>query len=337
MHMEGARMGTRKQLLEDNDHNAVSDLRSVNPLALTKNKLTIIHSNQNVDPVYEASQSTEDQTTNTNPFSFSKNIALQPYQTISAWRKLAVGSWQTPRDPSIYGFVDFDARPLLQKQEELRKKGFYVTPTTIAAKAVALALAEYPVLNGYIRWGRIYQRKNVDIFLTVAADDKGRELSGVVIRNCDKKSLEEICTEIKAKATQVKEGKDQNFNKIKGISRLIPGWLMWPVLSFVHFILYNFNLWTPLLGLPKDGFGSGMVTSIGMLGIERGFAPLMPHSRNPFIIAVGKITDQVRAENGQVVIRPMLPVCATFDHRLIDGVGAGRMLEVAKRYFDNPS
>ena len=90
------------------------------------------------------------------------------------------------------------------------------------------------------------------------------------------------------------------------------------------------------MGTPKDSLGSAMVTSVGPMGIEYGFAPLVPYSRCPMVMAVGKITEKAVVENGQVVVKPMLPISVTLDHRQVDGFGGSKMFHGMLNYMKNP-
>ena len=73
-----------------------------------------------------------------------------------------------------------------------------------------------------------------------------------------------------------------------------------------------------------------------MLGIQRGLAPLLPFYPCPIIVAVGKIEEKPLVIDGEVVVREVLPLTMTFDHRLIDGVGAGKMIKAITEYMVNP-
>ena len=108
-------------------------------------------------------------------------------------------------------------------------------------------------------------------------------------------------------------------------------------MDFTSFVMNSLNLWTPLLGVPRDPFGSAMVTSIGSLGLEIGFVPLVPYSRIPLLIAVGAMSEKPVVRNGVIQIGKMLPLCATFDHRIIDGAHASHMVRTIKQIFANPS
>lgn len=251
------------------------------------------------------------------------------------WRKLAISTWRTSEEASFYGWIDIDAAGIREVNERFMEQGKRISPTAIAAKAVAVAIAGYPKVNGVIRFGRIYQRKTVDIFFQVAPDDSGDTLSGIVIRDCNNKTLEEIHEEIKQRVTRIRGGQD-DFSAFGDFMRYLPGFVVGWLQSLASFISYQLNLWSPLLGLPKDAFGSAMVTSVGMLGIQRGFAPLLPYVECPMIITIGKLEDKAVVKNGTLQIAEVLPVCATMDHRLVDGVGASKLMKAIQEYFENP-
>ena len=86
----------------------------------------------------------------------------------------------------------------------------------------------------------------------------------------------------------------------------------------------------------ENSFGSAMVTSVGMLGIQRGFAPLLPYVQCPMIVTIGRLEEKPIAKNGTVQVVEVLPVCATMDHRLVDGVGASKLMKALQQYFENP-
>ena len=54
------------------------------------------------------------------------------------------------------------------------------------------------------------------------------------------------------------------------------------------------------------------------------------------ILGIGRIDLQPRVVDGQVVPRLCAGVSFTFDHRVIDGEGAGRFMSVLKRYIEQP-
>ena len=54
------------------------------------------------------------------------------------------------------------------------------------------------------------------------------------------------------------------------------------------------------------------------------------------IITIGKLEDKAVVKNGTLQIAEVLPVCATMDHRLVDGVGASKLMKAIQEYFENP-
>ncbi len=267
---------------------------------------------------------------------FANNVELTGPAKMSAWRKIAMGTWRSAGDPSIYATVEIDATNLLQFISRESQEGRRITPTVVVAKAAALSLREFPILNTVRRFGRLYQRKDINIFLQVSPDSKEDNLSGVLIRNCDHKSPADIAVELQRSARRIKVGDDFEYKKMKNIFWWLPSFLVGPLLSFFGYILYALNLWSPLLNAPKDAFGSMMVTSVGMLGIENGFAPLVPYSRCPALMAVGEIKDRAVVVDKQIVIRPILSIGVTLDHRQIDGKGASYMLKAFRSYLNHP-
>jgi 2-oxoglutarate dehydrogenase E2 component (dihydrolipoamide succinyltransferase) len=54
------------------------------------------------------------------------------------------------------------------------------------------------------------------------------------------------------------------------------------------------------------------------------------------IALVPAVRDRAVVESGQVVVRPMMKLCASFDHRIIDGHSAAAICRLVRGYFDAP-
>ena len=63
----------------------------------------------------------------------------------------------------------------------------------------------------------------------------------------------------------------------------------------------------------------------------------MPITRAPLVISVGRVEDRPVVRGGQIVARPMLVLCATFDHRVMDGLMAGKLAKSVVRYLSDPA
>jgi 2-oxoglutarate dehydrogenase E2 component (dihydrolipoamide succinyltransferase) len=55
------------------------------------------------------------------------------------------------------------------------------------------------------------------------------------------------------------------------------------------------------------------------------------------ILGLHKIADRVVPVNGQVVIRPMMYLALTYDHRIVDGREAVQFLVAIKEYIEDPA
>jgi pyruvate dehydrogenase E2 component (dihydrolipoamide acetyltransferase) len=79
-----------------------------------------------------------------------------------------------------------------------------------------------------------------------------------------------------------------------------------------------------------------MVTNVGTFGLAQAHAPLVPFSRTPLVVLVGEVQDKPVAEDGRVVIRPVMTLGVTFDHRFMDGSQGGAMAQLFREYLDDP-
>ena len=266
------------------------------------------------------------------------NVEYVGPERISPFRKIALGTWQTAYDPSIYGTMTLRMNKAVEYIAKFREKyGKKLTVTHLVAKAVALALKECPDANGVLRWNRIYRRKNVDVSLLVLMEADGKaDLSSAKIVNCDQKSLGDIVAEIDARAAKIRARQDTDLEKTRQSMKSIPFLMMNFFMKTLSFLLYTLNLDLRWAGLPKDVFGSAIVTSIGSLGLELAYVPLVPYTRVPIFVAPGEIKDMPVVENGNVVSGKVMYVNATFDHRIIDGAHAAVLSKVVRRVIENP-
>ncbi|MGB6066181.1 MAG: dihydrolipoamide acetyltransferase family protein [Desulfomonilaceae bacterium] len=87
--------------------------------------------------------------------------------------------------------------------------------------------------------------------------------------------------------------------------------------------------------LPDDIKGSTFtVSSLGMFGIES-FTANINQPENA-ILAVGAIIDMPVVEEGQIVIRPMMNITLSYDHRTIDGAEAAKFMQTLKAFLEEP-
>lgn len=268
------------------------------------------------------------------------NLELERKRHPSTFRKLAVGTWDDATAASVYGAMTLRMEPALAYIEAFRAAtGRHLTVTHLMGRAVARVLADVPDANAILRGKHIYLRKDVAIFFQVAMQDPVTgelDLSGLVLRSAQTRSLAEIVDEFTAAAAKVKARRDRSLEGTRSLLSRLPTRLVGPMLKATGYLAYEWNLDLRRLGVPRDAFGSAMITNIGSLGLESAFAPLIPYSRVPLILALGAVEDTPVVDGDRVVPGKTMRVCATFDHRLLDGAHAARMARVLRAHFADP-
>lgn len=253
---------------------------------------------------------------------------------MSTRRKLAIATWSSPREGNIYGKLTVDATLALEYIAAVRAaSGQRVTITHFVGKAVALALAKAPGLNGFLRFGAYHQHERVSLAFLVALEE-GADLAKAKVDDLDKKSLVELAEELKALATKLRAGKDETFEKSKGMIRLLPTWLLRPILAFTGWVTSSLGI--NMQGLGAFPFGSCVVTSVGMFGLDEGYAPPTPFARVPLYVLLGALRDAPAVVDGQLAVRKQLTITATIDHRFLDGYQGGVLARTIRETFENP-
>lgn len=257
------------------------------------------------------------------------------------FRKMAMGSWRSPGDPSVYGSLEIEMTQALKFMAELKEKsGVKVTPVHLVGKAVAEVLKNQPEINAMVRWRKIYLRPQVDLFFQVnvikEAEVAQAELAGTVVRKAEALSVIEIAQRLLAQASRIRRDEDQELNRALGIARRVPWALMSWLLHFTTFLNYDLNWNLTWAGIPRDPFGSVMITNVGSLGVAEAWAPLIAYSRVPLLLTVGAVMDRPWVVDGRVEARPVMKIGVTFDHRLMDGTQAAVMSQHFLQCFADP-
>lgn len=251
-------------------------------------------------------------------------------------QKLAIASWSAPQEGNIYGKLTVDATQALAYIEHLRAKhDVKVTLTHLVGKAAGEVMRQAPSLNGTIALGAYRPFKTVDIAFLVNLEG-GNDLGKAKIANVDQKSMVQIGRELAEMADRLRRGKDEAFEKSKGPLRLLPTWILRPLVALTGFLAGGLGWNVPALGLEAFPFGSAIVTSVGMFGVDEGYAPPTPWARVPVYVLVGAVKDTPVVVDGAIVIRPMLTLTCTIDHRYIDGAQLGTLAKVMRETLENP-
>jgi pyruvate/2-oxoglutarate dehydrogenase complex dihydrolipoamide acyltransferase (E2) component len=261
--------------------------------------------------------------------------AMAKKTRIRGWRKITSATWGHPNDPQIYGDLEIDATTALEFIDAARTAGHKLTITHLAGKAVAHALGENPDLNVRMYRSNFVHRETVDIFFIVSTG-AGSELSGVKVERADQKPVVEIARELASRASRIRDDEDVEFGKTKRILDRTPRSLLGASLRAAAWLTADRDIDMKKRGLPRQAFGSAMVSSVGMFGIQHAYAPLSPYYRIPFLILVGEVAMRPAVVDGAVVPRAMLTISATMDHRYLDGFHAARLAKSTRAYLADP-
>jgi hypothetical protein len=263
-------------------------------------------------------------------------------ERLAGWRRVAFATWRTPpADPSMRGHLVLDAGPALAYIEEARAAtGRQITLTHLAVKAVACAVAANPAVNARRRGRRLVPRSRVDVSLVVAFDE-GRQQAGVTIEDAAAKTVADVAEEINERTGRLRQSGTGDLRRTGWVIDRLPLPVLRAGLRFFSWLsterdvdLTRFGF--PEYGMRAGGFGSALVTSVGMLGLDHGFPLLSPLTRVPLGVLVGRVSERALVVDGAVQARPAFEMSFTIDHRYVDGWQLGRLAAVLRDYFDDP-
>ena len=284
------------------------------------------------------------------PFITSNKPFGKP-QAPTKFRRLALGSWKAPTDPTLIGILEVNIEKALKHLEAERKKtSEKLTVTHYIGKVFGKVLEHHPELNCEIRFGKFYPRTSIDISFQVAIEDQEgdlalyhkHDLSAGLVTHIDQKSLIEVAKDLNACARSIRGKKDPLFAGIKKISAIVPGFLLTFTVSVLKWITSTLNLWSPAIGIPRNAFGGLMITNVGSLGLDFAIPTLFPPANVSSIIAIGAIykapiyeTDSTGVVT-QTRLEHFIRLCGAFDHRYIDGLHASRIARDIRKYMEHP-
>jgi pyruvate dehydrogenase E2 component (dihydrolipoamide acetyltransferase) len=216
---------------------------------------------------------------------------------VTGWRKLAYSTWGPPNDPQFYGDLDVDAGTMLEYLHHLRTSTG-VHITITHLVGRAVAHGLAAVPELSVRLARGREYPRESTDVFFIVEATHGELTGRKVENADRKSVVEVAAELQDATTRISHGTDAAFGRTKKMLAREPRQLLRPVIRASAWLTYY---------------------------------------RVPVLVLVGAVTQRPVARAGQVVIRPMLTLTATFDHRYVDGGHAARSAQAVLEYCSHPS
>ncbi len=221
-----------------------------------------------------------------------------------------------------------------------------VTMHHLVAAVIGRTLREHPYANGRVIRDKIVLLDEVRMAMPVSVvdGDLGRELSLATVRGLDKLSLLEIAERTSRAVTAEREGRSSDpwVKSLLAVSSSLPGPAFNRAMDALDGVM-NHSVASESLFR-----AAGMTTALSNVGAtfgqKRGMlfraASVAPPQR---LFQVGTfwgcsaVQDEVVAIDGVATVRPMLPILFLFDHRLFDGVRAGRITSTFGDFFQQPA
>lgn len=177
-----------------------------------------------------------------------------------------------------------------------KERGIKLTSLAVVAKACAAALQRFPDFNASYDDDKQEVVYKKYYHIGIAVDSPAGLLVPV-LRNADHRPISELATEIVSLAEAARTGKIQR-EQMQG--------------------------------------GTFTITNIGVIG-GLSFTPVI-NWPEVAILGLGRTQERLAFDkDGKTVIaKKMMPLCLTFDHRLIDGALAARFVNAVKEYLENP-
>lgn len=80
--------------------------------------------------------------------------------------------------------------------------------------------------------------------------------------------------------------------------------------------------------------GTFTISNLGMLGVDQ-FTPVI-NPPEAAILGVCRMVEKPIVVNGEIIVRPRMNLCLSFDHRLIDGALAAQFLQRISSFLEEP-
>ena len=203
--------------------------------------------------------------------------------------------------PHVTSFVEVDMTKIVtwrekHKDDFFERQGLKLTLTPVFIEAIAKAVRDYPQVNVSVDGNRILLHKDINVGMAVSLSNFN--LIVPVIKNADQKNLFGIQRDVTDLAERARA------------SKLIPDEIMGGTISLTNLGSFGTLAGTPIINQPQAA-----------------------------IIAVGSIKKRpvvVETLSGDaIMIRHMMILSVTYDHRVIDGALGGLFLNKMVFYLEN--
>ncbi len=215
-------------------------------------------------------------------------------------KMIAEAMMRSAEVPTVSTSVQVDVSELVRFREANKEAfqsqhGVKLTYTPFFIKALTEALLEFPTVNASLQGDQVLVNRAVHMGVAVALGKKGDEgLIVPVIRDCHKKTLVDLARDLEEIAAKART------------NALEPADVQGGTFTLSNPGSYGALIGTPMIVAPQAGIA-------GAYAIQK----------SPVVVG-----------DDMIAIRSVMYLVLTYDHRIIDGLLAGRFLQAVKKRLE---
>jgi pyruvate/2-oxoglutarate dehydrogenase complex dihydrolipoamide acyltransferase (E2) component len=270
----------------------------------------------------------------------------------SVIRRFLLWWFDVPFSPWVCGNIVIDVTETKCFLERInQEQDIHITLQHIIAKAVTHALQKVPEANARIIGNKIATIPNIGIAMPVNLighqGGQKNEISMILLREAQSKTILQIAQETQTQKSHEQKGNVQSsfVRNLMKFAEKTPDRLTRKILNGLDALSKNpqtsqkiFDLFPATTAITNPG--SNHPRDIEGIAFRGGsFHPPLRIAHVGTFWAITGIQKEVLPINGKPEVREVLPVMLTFDHRLIDGFKASKLLlafsEVLKKPQDH--
>ncbi|MDZ5472777.1 dihydrolipoamide acetyltransferase family protein [Bacillus sp. 31A1R] len=198
--------------------------------------------------------------------------------------------------PHCTHFEEIDVTNLIQFRQELKEKKIQISATAYFIKALSIALKEFPIFNARLNEDQEEIELISEHHIGIAVDTE-EGLIVPVIKHAEQKSLKQIHLEMK----ELTEKALNDQLTVKDITG-----------------------------------GTFTISNVGPLGGSLGATPIIQHPQVALVSFHKTKKMPVVTDDDQIVIRSIMNVSMSFDHRVADGATAVKFTNRLAELIQNP-
>lgn len=274
----------------------------------------------------------------------------KPIRTDSIIRKFLLWWFRQPHGIAHVSLsISIDMTHALAYLDRLAElDGPKVSVQHLLSGVIGRTLHHHPAANARIVGRRIVPVDSVAAAMPVNllghAGESTSELGMALVEQLERRSLRDIADATRGAVKEERAGRSANpfVGAMKAMARRMPQRLLDQALDTMDRGMQSlpiasqvYDQFPVTTGLTNPGAALSNLEGARFMGGAFSLPQKLLHVGT--LWGVSMITQDVMVVKGEVAVRPVLPMLLIFDHRLIDGVAAGRMLQFVVCVLQDPA